>query len=148
MRFLVDANLSPRVAARLRLEGHDVEHVGDVGLLTAEDGPILAHAASTDRVILSADSDFATLLAVTGRSEPSLVLLRSADRLTPDQQADVIVANIESVYADLRSGAVVTIGRGHLRVRPLPMGMRSESAEGQEEAVHDPAVRALPDTPE
>ena len=71
MRFLVDANLSPRVAARLRLEGHDVEHVGDAGLLTAEDGPILAHAASTDRVILSADSDFATLLAVTGRSEPS-----------------------------------------------------------------------------
>ena len=42
MRFLVDANLSPRVAVRLRLEGHDVEHVGDVGLLTAEDGPILA----------------------------------------------------------------------------------------------------------
>jgi len=88
LRFLVDANLSPRVAARLRLEQHDVEHVGDVGLLTAEDGPILAHAASTERVIVSADSDFATLLAVTARSEPSLILLRSADKLTPDQQAD------------------------------------------------------------
>jgi len=148
LRFLVDANLSPRVAARLRLEGHDVEHVGDVGLLVAEDGPILAHAASTDRVILSADSDFATLLAVTGRSEPSLVLLRSADRLTPDQQADLIVANIEAVAADLRSGAVVTIGRGHLRVRPLPMGTSIESAEGVEEEARDPAVRALPDTPE
>ena len=46
MRFPVDANLSPGVAARLRLEGHDVEHVGDIGLLMAEDGPILAHAAS------------------------------------------------------------------------------------------------------
>jgi predicted nuclease of predicted toxin-antitoxin system len=144
LRFLVDANLSPRVAARLRLEGHDVEHVGDVGLLVAEDGPILAHAASTDRVILSADSDFATLLAVTGRSEPSLVLLRSADRLTPDQQADFIVANIEAVAADLQAGAVVTIGRGHLRVRPLPMGRPTESAE----EARDRAVRALPDTPE
>ena len=148
MRFLVDANLSPRVAVRLRLEGHDVEHVGDVGLLEAEDGPILAHAASTAQVIVSADSDFATLLAVTGRSEPSLVLLRSADRLTPDQQADLIVANIGHVAADLQSGAVVTIGRGHLRVRPLPMGRRIASAEGREEEVRDPAVRALPDTPE
>jgi predicted nuclease of predicted toxin-antitoxin system len=148
LRFLVDANLSPRIAARLRLEGHDVEHVGDVDLLVAEDGPILAHAASTGRVILSADSDFATLLAVTGRSEPSLVLLRSADRLTPDQQADLIVANIDVVAADLQSGAVVTIGRGHMRVRPLPMGRRIETAEGLEEGVRDPGVKALPDTPE
>jgi predicted nuclease of predicted toxin-antitoxin system len=148
LRFLVDANLSPRVAARLRLEGHDVAHVGDVGLLTAEDGPILAHAASTGRVILSADSDFATLLAVAGRSEPSLVLLRSADRLTPDQQADLIVANLDIVAADLESGAVVTIGRGHLRVRPLPMGRRSDGVERWQEEVPDPAVRALPDPPE
>lgn len=145
MRFLVDANLSPRVAARLRLEQHDVEHVGDVGLLTAEDGPILAHAASTERVIVSADSDFATLLAVTARSEPSLILLRSADKLTPDQQADLIVANLEVVTADLQIGAVVTIGRGHLRVRPLPMGRRIER---EEEEVGDPALRARPDPPE
>ena len=99
-------------------------------------------------MILSADSDFATLLAVTGRSEPSLILLRSADRLTPDQQADVVVANLEVVAADLQSGAVLTIGRGHLRVRPLPMGRRIGSAQGSEEESQDPAVRALPSTPE
>jgi predicted nuclease of predicted toxin-antitoxin system len=71
--------------------------------------------------MISADADFATLLAVGGRSEPSLILLRSADRLTPDQQADLILANLNTVVADLGSGAVVTIGRGHLRVRALPM---------------------------
>jgi predicted nuclease of predicted toxin-antitoxin system len=121
LRFLVDANLSSRVAARLRLEGHDVAHVGDVGLLTADDPVILAHASDTGRIVVSADADFATLLAVAGRSEPSFVLLRSADRLTPDQQANLILANLDTVAADLQSGAVVTIGRGHLRVRTLPM---------------------------
>ncbi len=121
MRFLVDANLSPRVAARLRSSEHDVAHVGDEGLLTADDQTILAHAASVGRTIVSADADFATLLAVAGRSEPSLVLLRSADRLTPDQQANLILANLDQVAADLESGAVVTIGRSHLRVRTLPM---------------------------
>jgi predicted nuclease of predicted toxin-antitoxin system len=76
LRFLVDANLSPRVAARLRLDGHDVAHVGDVGLLTAADETILAHASREVRTIVSADADFAMLLAVANRSEPSLILLR------------------------------------------------------------------------
>jgi predicted nuclease of predicted toxin-antitoxin system len=66
LRFLVDANLSPRVAARLRSSGHDVAHVGDEGLLTADDQTILAHASSMGRTIVSADADFATLLAVAG----------------------------------------------------------------------------------
>jgi predicted nuclease of predicted toxin-antitoxin system len=121
LRFLVDANLSPRVAARLRSAGHDVAHVGDEGLLTADDQTILAHASTVGLTIVSADADFAALLAVAGRSEPSLVLLRSADRLMPDQQADLILANLDTVTADLESGAVVTIGRGHLRVRALPV---------------------------
>jgi predicted nuclease of predicted toxin-antitoxin system len=124
LRFLVDANLSPRVVARLLLEGHDVVHVGDVGLLTADDETILAHASREERAIVSADADFATLLAVANRSEPSLVLLRSADLLTPVQQAELILANLEAVETDLRAGAVVTIGRGHLRVRTLPMRRR------------------------
>jgi hypothetical protein len=50
-----------------------------------------------------------------------LILLRSTDRLTPDQQADLIIANLDTVAADLQTGAVVTIGRGHLRVRSLPV---------------------------
>jgi predicted nuclease of predicted toxin-antitoxin system len=121
LRFLVDANLSPRVAARLHSAGHDVTHVGDEGLLTADDQLILAHASGSGRILISADADFATLLAVGGRSEPSLVLLRSADRLTPDQQANLILANLDAVASDLDSGAVVTIGHGHLRVRTLPV---------------------------
>jgi len=55
------------------------------------------------------------------------------------------VANLEVVTADLQIGAVVTIGRGHLRVRPLPMGRRIER---EEEEVGDPALRARPDPPE
>ena len=35
MRFLVDANLSPRVAAGLISAGFDSVHVTEVGLLTA-----------------------------------------------------------------------------------------------------------------
>jgi len=37
MSLLIDANLSPRIADRLRQAGQEVVHVKDVGLLNATD---------------------------------------------------------------------------------------------------------------
>jgi len=87
MRFLVDANLSPRVAARLCDGGYEATHVQDHELLNADDEKILRHALDTSHTIISADSDFATMLALTGMVAPSLILLRSADHLNPTEQA-------------------------------------------------------------
>jgi predicted nuclease of predicted toxin-antitoxin system len=121
VRLLIYANLSPKVATRVHSEGYDAVHVSDIGLLTASDEAILAHAATSGQVIVSADTDFGELLAVSGASRPSVVLLRSADHLTPDQQGDLLVANLPTVAAELEAGAVASIARGRLRVRPLPV---------------------------
>jgi predicted nuclease of predicted toxin-antitoxin system len=121
VRLLIDANLSPRVASRLRAEGHEAVHVADLGLLAASDDSILAHAAASGEVIVTADTDFGELLAVSGASRPSVVLLRSADHLTPDQQATMLAANLSTVSDELEKGAVVSMARGRLRVRPLPV---------------------------
>jgi len=122
MRFGVDANLSPRVAASLSSAGFGSIHVGDVGLLTAADQAILDYAAVNELVIVSADTDFGELLAVTrGAVRPSVVLLRSADRLSPAEQAALLAANLPAVADELKTGAVVTIARGRVRVRSLPI---------------------------
>jgi predicted nuclease of predicted toxin-antitoxin system len=121
VRLLIDANLSPRLAVRLRAAGHDAVHVADIGMLSASDQAILAHAAGSGLVIISADTDFGELLAVSGATRPSVVLLRSADHLTPGQQATLLIANLPAVAAELDSGAAVSIARGRLRVRPLPV---------------------------
>jgi predicted nuclease of predicted toxin-antitoxin system len=72
-------------------------------------------------VIVSADSDFGELLAASrGATRPSVVLLRSADG-TPDEKAAVLAANPPAVAGDLEAGAVVTIARGRMRVRALPI---------------------------
>jgi predicted nuclease of predicted toxin-antitoxin system len=122
MRFLVDANLSPRVATLLSGDGFESIHVGDVDLLTATDRAILDYAAANGLVIISADSDFGELLAVSrGAVRPSVVLLRSADRLTPDQQAAILAANLAAVADELKTGALVSIARGRVRIRSLPI---------------------------
>jgi predicted nuclease of predicted toxin-antitoxin system len=91
VHLLVDANLSFRVAATLRDHGHDAIHVADVGLVSASDEAILAYALGSHQVIVSADADFGELLAVSGATGPPVVLLRSADRLTPDEQASLVL---------------------------------------------------------
>lgn len=121
MKLLVDANLSPRVAEQLTRAGYDATHVGDRGLLTASDETIAAFAVAEERTVVSADSDFATILALSGHTSPSLVLMRSADALTPLEQATLLRDNLPTVADALEDGAVVSISRHHLRVRRLPL---------------------------
>jgi predicted nuclease of predicted toxin-antitoxin system len=122
MKFLVDASLSPCIARRLRDNGHEADHVVEYGRLTADDNQILAHARSHGQAVISVDTDFTVMRALRGVPSPSLVLLRSADSLTPPEQAELILANLAAITADLEAGAAVSIARGHLRVRALPTG--------------------------
>lgn len=121
MKLLVDANLSPRVPALLRAAGYQAEHVCDHDLLAASDEEISGFAVIHGFTIISADSDFTTMLALSGATAPSLVLLRSADRLAPEAQARLLTTNLDAVADELDQGAVVTIARGHMRVRRLPV---------------------------
>lgn len=47
--------------------------------------------------------------------------MRSADPLTADQVADLIIDNLDVVADDLAAGAIITFARGHLRSRRLPL---------------------------
>lgn len=70
MKFLIDNALSPAVAEGFRKTGHDAIHVRDRGLATAKDAELLALAINEDRIIVSADTDFGTLLALRQESKP------------------------------------------------------------------------------
>lgn len=121
MRLLLDANLSPRIAERLNGAGHDAVHVADLNLLAAADPVLIRKAADEDRVIVTADTDFAALLALGGASAPSVVLLRSADHLRPAEQADLLVANLPVLAEALARGAMASITPTRIRVRELPV---------------------------
>jgi predicted nuclease of predicted toxin-antitoxin system len=121
MKLLVDNALSPVVAVDLADAGHDAIHVRNRGLATATDDVIFALAAAEDRVIVSADTDFGTLLALRSETKPSVILFRGATPKLPSHQAASLLANLAGVERDLEQGAIVVFEPGRIRIRNLPI---------------------------
>lgn len=121
MRLLLDENLSPALCGFLIEAGHDVVHVRDLGLATAGDDVVLASAAAERRVLISADTDFGTMMARSGASEPSVVLIRRAGGRRAAEQASLLIDNLPVAKDDLENGAVVVLGEKTMRIRRLPI---------------------------
>jgi len=74
-------------------------------LASAADDVVLALVAAEERVLISADADFGTLLARSGATEPSVVLRRRAVGRRAAEQARLLIDNLP----------VVEPGRGRRR---------------------------------
>jgi predicted nuclease of predicted toxin-antitoxin system len=121
MRFLVDNALSPLVADALRADGFDALHVRDIGIQDAPDLVIFERAEREDRIIVSADTDFALILARRDVAKPSVILFRGEVSRIPSRQAAILRYNLESIRGDLERGSVVIFDGQRIRIRSLPI---------------------------
>jgi predicted nuclease of predicted toxin-antitoxin system len=126
VRFLVDNALSPLFAELLRVEGHDAAHVRDYDLQTADDTVILDRAARENRVLVSADTDFGTLLAARRAERPSVILFRGRVPRRPRSLSHLLLQNLPALEDSLAKGAVAVIEPSRIRLRELPIA-RSEA---------------------
>lgn len=78
-------------------------------------------AASEDRVLVSADTDFGTLLAKRLVVRPSVILFRHGTDHRPRIQAEILVSNLPNLAEALQQGSLVTIEPTRVRIRKLPL---------------------------
>lgn len=122
MRFLIDNALSPTLCLQLREAGHDAVHARDRGLQAAEDEVLFRLAGEEDRILVSADTDFGTLLAKRGDFRPSVIVFRHGTDHRPLVQAQILLSNLPNLTEALQEGSLVTIEPTRVRIRRLPIG--------------------------
>jgi predicted nuclease of predicted toxin-antitoxin system len=108
------------LGAILQKEGWSAVHWSTVGLATDPDPTIMAWAKANDHIVLTHDLDFATVLALTHSTGPSVVQFRTEDVLAAHLK-DLIIAAIKQHESDLAAGAVVVVDEAKCRIRILPI---------------------------
>ena len=121
MHFLIDNALSPVFAQELKKEGHDVLHVRDVGMQDAKDDDIFDFAQKEGRIIVTADTDFGTILATRNETFPSVIIFRRTKSTRPIQLLSLLLANISDISNSLKIGSIVIIEDERIRIRALPL---------------------------
>jgi predicted nuclease of predicted toxin-antitoxin system len=123
MRLLLDQGTPRSTAALLRTAGFDAVHTAEIGLAEAEDEEILRKAASEDRVVVTLDADFHTLLALSQASKPSVVRIR-IEGLRAKKLSQLLERVIMQCLSDLENGAMISVQENRIRVRRLPVAAK------------------------
>jgi len=87
----------------------------------APDEEIFDLAAAENRIVVSADTDFGTILALRQTPRPSVILFRRDAPREPSRQLDVLAANLPELALALEAGSIAVIEGRRIRVRSLPI---------------------------
>lgn len=121
MKFLIDNALSPIIATGLRQASFDAVHVREYGMQASEDLEIFELAAEENRTVVSADTDFGTLLALRQERKPSVILFRRNSNYHPEKQLQILLANLPNLEDSIEAGSIIIFDRDRIRIRSLPI---------------------------
>jgi predicted nuclease of predicted toxin-antitoxin system len=120
VKLLLDQGLPRSAVERLAAAGIEAQHVGDLGLGSADDHVILEHARAKGMVVVTLDADFHAEMALSGANSPSVVRIR-VEGLRGPELAALLKGVVARARAQLEAGALVSVSPHRLAWRRLPL---------------------------
>jgi len=117
VKFLVDANLPPRLCQWLQARGHQAEHLADIDLLRATDTQLWERGKNQRIVILSKDFDFYDRALLFGA--PPQVLHIAVGNCSNDRLLRVLGSEWPDIEAAFSAGSrLVSITQQKVEIFP------------------------------
>ena len=116
MKPLMDENLSPQHAMRLRELGHDAVAVVEAGLSGEPDERIRSFAIGSGRILLTLDADFANMLRFPTEGTPGVIRLK----IHPPEEAAIrtlIERTVEALGERPMAGCLAVSQGDVIRIR-------------------------------
>lgn len=119
--FLLDMGVSPICKSWLTENGFNAIHLIELNLSQISDAGIILLAQNENKIILTCDNDFGSLMALGKYEKPSVILFRLED-FTPTnicKKLSIILKEIQ--HTQFIEGIFITVKEQKYRVRKLPM---------------------------
>ena len=120
MRLLLDQGLPLGCAKLLRESGIDTAHTTEIGYAKAEDSEILALAFAEQRTVVTLDSDFHTILALSYADAPSVIRIR-IEGLKASQMTELLETVLNDWEEQLLEGYALSVQENGIRAHRLPL---------------------------
>lgn len=120
MKLILDEGLPLSAAALLRESGIDSQHVLELSMGGASDEAILDRARNDGAIIVTLDSDFHQILALTHSESPSVIRIR-IENLSAQKTSDLLNYLVQESSVLLNEGALISVTTGRIRIRKLPI---------------------------
>lgn len=112
--------VSPLLVEWLQREEHDAVHATHIGLEQAPDEEIIAQAKKETRIIITADLDYARLLALAGSSGPGIILFRGGN-YSEKEMLGLLKRALAAIPGNQMPNSIVVVDRKSIRRRRLPI---------------------------
>lgn len=120
MKFLIDMPLSPRTAEYLRSLGYDTVHASEIGMESSPDNELIAFAEKEDRIIVTMDLDFGSILHYTKKGSPGLIVFRIS-YATVEAVNAILIALTQRMKPKAFVNSIIIVDDQRIRVRKLPI---------------------------
>lgn len=120
LEFVANMNISPLTVRDLRTLGWNIVRVSEIMDPKSKDIDILTYARRHNKVVITQDLDFSSLLALSGYEKPSVINLRF-ENAKPDFITSRIIEIVNELEKELDEGIVVSVDEISARYRNLPI---------------------------